>query len=501
MRARPSPSPWLVAAALLVAWGAAQAVGWTHDPPLTLPGGASGRGLWAEGAFKAHEARRFARFGAFWTLPGDDYRFWLAQSPVHVVPLAGWLTALGPTVGALRAWGVVLHGLALAATAAWFVRSGRPVAAAALGVWAVTDHALRFGARAGLAESTLDAVGVAFVLAGLAALRRPSWLPAVPLLGAAVVLTKQSGVVLLPVGVGVAVAAWSRTAADPAGRRAWWAAVVLALGLAAAGAWYVQTPEVWRTVAWNANHVLGDDDLSTTAPSLGQLAPWAVLGRLVDPARLGDLLWRFPVAGPLAAVAVADTIRRARGGAPVDDDAVAATAALACVLGALQLTDHTFFRYHLLLYPWVGWLAARGAAGLWEAGWRRLVLGAAAVHVAGNLGVTVAHHAQAPSDLWDATAILAPHLTDDAVVTGLPAPWLGFGAPGDHAIVRPPFHCDRDSLTRLGLTHLLQVRRGDWSRDCIEAHAPERLQGAVQRATLRFRGYHYALIELAPASP
>lgn len=490
----------LVVAAVALALVVVQALGWRLDPPRDLPNGIYPRDLWAEGAFKAHEARRWALFGVWSTNDVDNYRFWLVQSPAHVWPLALWLKTLGVTWSNLRLYSVLTYAAGWLLLLGAAVRLRRDDAAIAVTVGMLGDFYLRHAARSALIEVPLTSLSCAVFAVAVLALRNPRWVFALPVLSTLAILTKQSGAFLAVFSVIAALLVRHRHRHHPSVQQATRAWVglgsVLALGFLA----YALSDEYWRTIEWNANHMMGRDNDRASNLRLWYLDPLRIARRLLNHTRWRDAIWFYvpmtlPFALPFAGWVGVRTFLSSRlwpwvaerigwdptRRRPVDDDDLLVALLLALTVGMLFFTHQTRLRFALTMFPWMWWSTGR-AIGLLMAHRRSWGLAGAGFAVAGFVathGVWHAEHAGDPStDLYDGNTKLAQLLDEDDVLVGKTAPWMAFESRAEHYVLRFPFNCSAESVRALAPTHLLRVSVKEYTRVCLRKLRPDWLRGA-----------------------
>ena len=480
------------------------------DPPWPLPNGQSGQELVVEGPAKAHEARKWALFGEFDTHPADQYRFWRAQSPVYVYPLAWWLRDFGVGWTQLKVFGVVATGVGfsvLLVLAAWrWGARGMAAAGAMLGVHFYSIHYC----RAGLLEPYLNTWAILTVAFGLLALRDLRWSIAMQWCLAATLLVKLNAAFLVPLVLGITVAAHLR--ARRRGTPARWHAIVLGHGvlLGALLLTYMLSDPYWRTVEWNYMHAIHDEKGFET-PDLTDVPGLVVLGRMVDVRRLGNgLAMVFPVMLGLAVLRLIVTLHAlirkrpdaAGVGQHVSDFDVVFAAWLLLAWGILQLTPLTWLRLSMILFPPMTLMAAGGLMLVLErfAERPRVRLGiVAAVAVA-----LLATHGrwqlqwlrEHGTQIHDNNVVMAEAVAGKgATIVGHYASSMTFDSEADYFYVKRHFNLVPEVLDQLPFTHVFS-RLG--KRDRVRKRVPWRFVGAKKIAEARFRDRHWQLLELAP---
>lgn len=476
------------------------------DPPWPLPNGQPGQELVVEGPAKAHEARKWALFGAFDTHPADEYRFWRAQSPVYVYPLAGWLREVGVGWAQLKTFGVLATGvgfcvlLALAA-GRWGAR-GMAAAGVMLGANFYSIHYC----RAGLLEPYLNTWAILTVAFGLLALRDLRWSLAMQWCLAAALLVKLSAAYLVPLALGITFVAHRR--AHRRGAPTWQHAVILGHGalLGAGLVSYMLSEPYWRTVEWNFVHMVHDDSGFET-PDLAEVPGLVVLGRMIDPARLGNgLVMVYPVMLWLAVLRLVVTVhalvRKRLGSEPTGDFEVVTAVWLLSAWVSLQLTPLTWLRFSMVLNPPMTLMAVGGLMWLLDRfdGRRAHQLGFVALVVAGILATHVRWQLQwlreHTTQIHDNNVIMAKAVAGKrATIVGHYGSSMTFDSEADYFFAKRHFNLSKEVLDQLPFTHVFS-RIG--KRDSIRKRVPWRFVGAEPIAEAAFRDRTWQLLELAP---
>lgn len=483
------------------------------DPPWPLPNGQPGQELVVEGPAKAHEARKWALFGAFDTHPADQYRFWRAQSPVYVYPLAGWLREVGVGWAQLKTFGVLATGVGFCVLLALAVRRwgarGMAAAGVMLGVHFYSIHYC----RAGLLEPYLNTWAILTVAFGLLALRDLRWSIGMQWGLAGALLVKLSAAYLVPLALGITFIAHRRAhrRGAPKGQHA----LILGHGalLGAALVWYMLSEPYWRTVEWNFVHMVHDEKGFET-PDLTDIPGLAVLGRMVDIRRLGNgLALVFPVMLWPAVLRLGVTlralflrfVRRRDDAEQLHDLDVVAAIWLLSAWGILQLTPLVRVRFSMILFPPMTLMAAGGLMWLLDrfAERRRVQLGIVAV---GAVALLATHgwwqlrwlreHA---TQIHDNNVVMAKAVAGKkATIVGHYGSSMTFDSDADYFFAKRHFNLSEEVLDQLPFTHVFS-RIG--KRDSIRKRVPWRFVGAEPIAEAAFRDRTWQLLELAPRDP
>lgn len=462
------------------------------DPPVRYPSGQRAKELLWEGPAKAHEARRYGLVGQITTNPADNYRIWSTQSPAYVWPLSGFFRLFGTGYIQLRIFAALVGAVGLAALYAIGRQHLHPgVALGASGLYAVSFYNFHLS-RGGLLEPYLNTILILAFFAGVLSLKRLPWLVACQLAFVAAVLTKQTAVFALPAlgGIGVAAVVGAHRRASPR----WQYVLTLASGavLAVGLLWYVARPEYWRTLEWNFGHaILGVEE--HRLPSLGSLDLPALMSRLGDPERWGQMYLFVVPAGILAVIQIGRVVVRALRRAPVNLVDLVACAWLASALVTLQLADLVAPRFSIITLPPTVLLAASLIATSWRSIGR---FSARAVPLAAALLLVLATDLRwqwdwwrgATHDLHSAGETLSRELDAGSVVAGTKAPGLVFDTVAEAYYVKKGFNNSDAALSRLGITHLILQRGHTSSRFARFTKEP--------RLSVRLAGISYTLYRL-----
>jgi len=476
------------------------------DPPWPLPNGQSGQELVVEGPAKAHEARKWALFDAFDTHPADQYRFWRAQSPVYVYPLAGWLREVGVGWAQLKAFGVLATGvgfvvLLVLAAGRWGAR-GMGALGVMLGLHFYSIHYC----RAGLLEPYLNTWAILTVAFGMLALRDLRWSIGMQWCLAGALLVKLSAAYLVPLALGLTLVAHRR--AHRRGVARWQHALVLGHGaaLGAALVAYMLSDPYWRTVEWNFVHMVHDEKGFET-PDLTDIPGLAVLGRMVDIRRLGNgLVLVFPVMLWLAVLRLGVTVHALFRKRPLSEhlsdlDWVAA-AWLLSAWGILQLTPLVRVRFTMILFPPMALMAAGGLMLLLDRCSERrgvqlgIVAAAAVALLATHVRWQVRWLDEHTTHIHDNNVVMAEAVAGKkATIVGHYASSMTFDSEADYFFAKRHFNLSKEVLEQLPFTHVFS-RVG--KRDSIRKRVPWRFVGAKPIAEAKFRDRTWTLLELAP---
>lgn len=490
-----------IAVALVAAFVAVRLVALDADPPWPLPNGQSGQELVVEGPAKAHEARKWALFGQFDTDPADEYRFWRAQSPAYVYPLAWWLATVGVGWAQLKIFGALATTLGLFGVLWLSLRRHGAVAMTAAGVLLGANFYAMHYSRAGLLEPYLNMLAVGVVAAGLAARRDLRWSVLMHWVLLAALLTKLSAAYLVPVVVTLTVLAHRSAAGRDTPR--WQHAVVLGHGIAVAAGLsiYMLSEPYWRTVEWNYVHMVHDGS-GFGDPRMSGIAIGDVLGRLFDLDRLGPgFAQLFPVALPLAllrlVVTVVQVVRR-----HVEAYDAVLVLWLMSAFALLQLTPLVLVRFTIIVVPPLVLLAAGGVALIMDRlrsrRWAQWAVGGAIV-----LALAATHGRWQSQWLGNRTTqIRANNEAMAKAVQGQRATIVGhygaamtFGTTADYFYVKKHFNLSKETLSVLPFTHVFS-RLG--KRDSVRRRVPWRFVGAKEVARAQFRERNWALLRLDP---
>lgn len=433
------------------------------DPPVAHPDGRQAYELRVEGIAKAHEARNAAVFGSWQTNPVDNYQFWRAQSPAWVYPLSWFLKIFGAGYVQLRTFSVLGSLIGLLGVVAFASLRLGPTWAALAGLVALLNSYEIFFARSALLEPAVNSWMTLTALCCVLAFRQHFWAIAAQVCLVATILTKQTGMVLVPLVLGVTVLSWLSARR----RGAAWSWASLASFVAAAGALfaYSQTPAYMRALTWNWGHMLLRKTQVKTV-NVGDLQLMALAERFLDAERLKILtLFVFPGAFLFVLIALIFTIRRTWAERRLTPwDGVLFTWLLTA-LGAVMVTQQLERRFFLIVLPPLALIAASGLHDLYELLRTRGRL-VALSHVATALvvaSILLTHGKwylkwyQRPTYVTrDTNAWVRERIGNrPASVVGFWAGPFVFDTPFAYYYVKEYFNTDRRALKQLGVTHVL----------------------------------------------
>jgi 4-amino-4-deoxy-L-arabinose transferase-like glycosyltransferase len=475
------------------------------DPPIEHPDGRQAYELRVEGIAKAHEARNAAVFGSWQTNPVDNYQFWRAQSPAWVYPLSWFLKIFGAGYAQLRTFSVLASLLGLLGLVAFAsLRLGATWAALA-GLIALLNSYEIFFSRSALLEPTVNSGMTLTALCCVLAFRHHFWAIAAQVCLVVVILTKQTGMVLVPLVLGVTVL--SSISARRRGVAWFWAP--LATFVAAAGGLfaYSRTPAYMRALAWNFGHMLLRKRQVTTV-DVSDLRLMGMAERFFDTDRLKILtLFVFPGAFLFVLIALIFAIRRTwvqRRLTPWDG--VLFTWFITA-LGAVMVTEQLERRFFLIVLPPLALITASALHDLYELlrtrGW--LV---ALSHVATALVIAcilLTHGRwylkwyQHPTYVTrDTNAWVREQIGNrPASVVGFWAGPFVFDTPFAYYYVKEFFNTDRRALKQLGITHVLYREPRGKTEGILDRRFPNWKQKARSLGSRRVWGkYRVVLYEL-----
>jgi 4-amino-4-deoxy-L-arabinose transferase-like glycosyltransferase len=433
------------------------------DPPSAHPDGRQAYELRVEGIAKAHEARNAAVFGNWQTNPADNYQFWRAQSPAWVYPLSWFLKVFGAGYAQLRTFSVLASMLGLVGLIAFASLRLSPNWAALAGLIALLNSYEIFFSRSALLEPAVNSGMTFTALCCVLAFRHHLWAIAAQVCLIAAILTKQSGVVLVPLVVGVTVL----SSMSARRRGAAWSWASLASFVVAAGGLfaYSRTPGYMRALSWNFGQVLlGKNQVKTV--DVTALQSVALADRVFDIDRLKVLtLFVFPGAFLFVLVWLIFAIRRTRAERALTPwDGVLFTW-LITAFGAALVTNQLERRFFLIVLPPLALMAASGLHDLYEFLRTRgrlvaLSHAATALVVAGILlthGRWYLKWYRDPTYVTrDTNAWIEERIGNrPAVVVGFWAGPFVFDTPFTYYYVKEYFNTDRRALKQLGITHVL----------------------------------------------
>jgi len=467
------------------------------DPPHSLPNGARIYELFTDPPAKSYEARSWALFGRWATSPGDNYGFWRPQSPVWVYPLALYYRVFGATYATMRVFSTLCATAGLVAFLALLARKLRGLPFFVAGALLTVNYYHVVYARSGLLEALLNTFVVLTVYFLLLSRRHLAWLLAAEVAFVLALLTKQTGVYLLPLLLGVGISRYRAARGAPA----WLRALPIALFLVAAAllAWYTSRDFYLRTVAWNYDHmVLGDGG---GAPHRAPILD--ALGRLISPATWGvGFFSLFPVAGLLALIEATRVIVAAARRRATDWEVIV-TAWAAASFGVLLFTPYLLVHYRLILFPPVTALAGAAVARLARVRLRRAPVRAAlAIALAVEVGLHLFWFGDAARRRTYGLATAERAIVDavgarDAVFAGMWAGPLIFGTPYQWYYIKAIFNQRREVIDAFGITHQLEIDRNDLANRHLRALYLAEIQDRRRLLAFDLRGRHVELHELS----
>jgi 4-amino-4-deoxy-L-arabinose transferase-like glycosyltransferase len=433
------------------------------DPPLLHPDGRQAYELRVEGIAKAHEARNAAVFGSWQTNPVDNYQFWRAQSPAWVYPLSWFFKVFGAGYAQLRTFSVLGSLLGLLGLMAFASLRLGPTWAALAGLIALLNSYEIFFARSALLEPAVNSWMTLTALCCVLAFRRHYWAIAAQVCLVATILTKQTGMVLVPLVLGVTVL----SSMSARRRGAHWSWASLASFVVAAGGLfaYSQTSAYMRALTWNWGHmVLRKTQVKTV--DVSDLPLMALAERFLDADRLKILtVFVFPGAFLFVLVALILAIRRTWAERRLTPwDGVLFTW-LITALGAVMVTEQLERRFFLIVLPPLALIAASALHDLYEllrARGQAVALSyAATALVVASLALTHGKSYlkwyRAPTYVTrDTNAWVREQIGNrPAAVVGFWAGPFVFDTPFAYYYVKEYFNTDRRALKQLGITHVL----------------------------------------------
>ncbi|APR78672.1 Hypothetical protein A7982_04019 [Minicystis rosea] len=430
------------------------------DPPTSLPNHANIYELFTDPPAKSYEARSFALFGTWSTAPGDNYAFWRPQSPVWVYPLALYYRVFGVSYASLRVFSTLCATAGLAVFLALLARKLRGLPFLVAGALLTVNYYHVVYARSGLLEALLSTFITLTVYFLLLSRRHLAWLIAAEATFVLGLLTKQSGVYILPLLLGVGV---FRYRAARASRLARALPLIGFVAAAAFLAWYTSRDEYLRTVAWNYDHmVLGDKVNSAQRTPVIE-----ALRRLVSRETWSiGFFTLFPVAGVLAigeAVRTSIAVVRRRA----TDWEVIVTLWAVSSFAVLLFTPYLAIHYRLILFPPVAALAGAAVARLLRLGARRSwIRPAIALVVAAEIGLHLIWFAAAAQrrtyDMLTAERAIERAVGPrEAVFAGMWAGPLVFGTRYRWYYIKAIFNQQREVIDSFGITHQLEMNRNE----------------------------------------
>jgi len=475
------------------------------DPPKYLPNGARIYELFTDPPAKSYEARNWALFGSWSVSPLDNYQFWRIQAPAWVYPIAGFYRLFGVGYPQMRIFSTICSALGLVAVLAIAARRLRGWAFFLSGSFLTFNFYYIVYSRSGLLEALLNTFLALTVLFVFLAQRNAAWILAAQWALVLAFLTKMSGLYLLPLALIGGVVAYARHLRR--GAPAWVkiAPPAQAAAIVAGLSWYVSRPAYWRTVTWNYGHAVFDNGgIGSVEATHFPLAKAA--GRLIASSTWDTGFFSlFPVAGLFATIALLRLfyvwIRRRR----FDAWDVIVAAWFVSSFGVLLLTPLMWVHYRLILFPPVALLAASLIQAMFEEPWlaRRAALahGIAALALVVDLAVhgywTERMIKRRTYSMREATQVIRDAAGNEgAVFAGMWAGPLVFETKDKWFYVKELFNQTGEILAGLGLTHTIDLDRGDLANGLIAKKHPVPMR--TRKALLQFdlRGHTVTLYHL-----
>lgn len=469
------------------------------DPPMKLPYGIQTRELWAEGAAKAHEARNYALFGAWRTSPVDNYQFWRPQAPVWVYSLAAVFKLLGVSILSARIHSIAVAWLGFMALLIYARRKLSPVGLIALGIFLGVNHFYVQYTRVGLVEPMVNLFAATTVYSAYRALTDPRWLVYTTGSSLLAVFSKMSGLALLPLLMVCAVVSLRR--AKLGARQALYLLAPSMLLLVCA-AIYMSSPEYRQRASWAVAHVGYAKEGQTTFDT-DKLELLDVFTRYLSPKRWTERFFLlFPVAATFCVPAVVHTVRQYWRTRSWGWDELTLLWLL-LTHASLQVSPLMDLRFYLCLFPPVALMGARGldlsVAALARQRAAGLVLAVAAFSIC--LAIDLPRHTawlrNRTYGVLEANRRVREQIgaRADAVLVGLWAPWLTLETPYKFYVVRERFNVTKESLSRLGITHLL-LAPGDRSGKFVQKSFPRQFRSKQPLTSFDVYTQHITLYEL-----
>ena len=467
------------------------------DPVVSLPNGVPVYELFTDPPAKSYEARNWALFGQ-WSLSAlDNYKFWRIQAPVWVYPIAGFYRLFGVGYVQLRVFSTICAAAGLVALLALAAQRLRGWSFFFAGAFLTFNYYDIIFSRSGLIESLLTTFAVITILFTYLAQRRLAWVLAAQWALLLAYLTKMSGIHLIPVALIGGVVAYVRHVRQ--GCPAWLrvAVPVQAAAIIAGVSWYVSRPAYWRTLAWNYGHALFNDG-GIQDVQVSKIPVGVALHRLLSGSTWGaGYMALFPIAGALALIELARLlylVARRRG---VESWEILVAGWFASSFGVLLLTPMLWVHYRLVLFPPVALLAASlihavfGAPWLARRAWLRhtiagtLLFADLAVHGWWLRGLVVnrSYHMVAAT-----RAITSKMGNEGHVFAGMWAAPLLFGTKQKWFYVKELFNSTPEILAGIGLTHVIDLNRGDLANAMIWRSHPAAQRSRQKLLQLRLRG-------------
>lgn len=472
------------------------------DPPIAHPDGRQAYELRVEGIAKAHEARNAAVFGSFQTNPVDNYQFWRAQSPVWVYPLSWFLKVFGAGYAQLRTFSVLGSLIGLAGLVAFAsLRLGTTWAALA-GLIALLNSYEIFFARSALLEPTVNSWMTLTALCCVLAFRQHYWAIAAQVCLVATILTKQTGLVLVPLVLGASVL----SVISARRRGAAWSWAALASFVAAAGGLfaYSRTPAYMRALTWNWGHMLLRKT-QVKEVDVDDLRKVELFQRFLDTERLKILtVYVFPGAFLFVLVALVFAILRTRAERRVTPwDGVLFTWFFSA-LGAVMVTEQLERRFFLIVLPPLALITASALHDLYalvRARGKVVVLSyAATALVVASIFLThgkfyLKWYRDPTYVTRDTNAWVREKIGErKAVVVGFWAGPFVFDTPFVYYYVKEYFNTERRAIKRLGVTHVLYREPRGKTEGILDKRFPNWKKNARQLGTRRVWGKHRVVL-------
>lgn len=476
------------------------------DPPVTLPNHTDPTVLFSDPPAKSYEARTWALFDRWVTSPADNYQFWRTQSPVWVYPLALYYRVFGATYATLHVYSILVAAAALAVFLAVAARKLRGFPFLAAGALLAFNYYHFLIARSGLIEPLENLFVILTVYFLLLSRRHLAWLMAAEVAIVLAFLTKQSGLFLLPLVIGVGVLRYFAELRSPrrdGGVPRWLlriAPVALFVVLCAGLAWYVRRPDYVRTIGWNYYHMVRNKD-----PNVGSSPLLDVLKRAFSTGTwTRGYLELFPVAGALALGellhVIVRTVRRR-----ATEWEIVASLWLAAAIGVLLITPHLIIHYRLILFPPVAVMAGAALASLRRLRPLRIRPRTSRTLLALAVCAEVAVHAVwygrwasgRTYELASAQRIIQQQVGDrDAVFAGSWAGPLIFGTEYQWYYIKVIFNMRRAAIKSFGITHMLELEHGDLSGARILELFETEVERRQMLDRMRVRGSNVTLYSL-----
>jgi hypothetical protein len=468
----------------------------TADPPGWLPNRARVHELFSDPPAKSYEARNHALFGVWTTSPVDNYQFWRIQAPLWVYPISWFYRLFGVGYAQMRVFSTLCatSGLALFLVLAAKRLRGFPFWLA--GAFLTFNYYYICYARSGLLEALLNTYVIFTVLSLHLARRHLAWLLVAEWGLAGSFLTKQTGSYLLPLVVVAGALAWNHHRKRGASRALLVAPFAQGAAIAAGLTWYVLRDAYWRTVTWNYGHMIFNED-ATSAVDVSRFPLLAILARLVWPDTWAQGFYAlFPVAGGLATLGFFRVVYRAarRRGGDEWDRLIAGW--LAASFGVPLLTPLTGVHYRLILFPPVALMGAsflafaldhprmRGRPRL-----GRLISGVLLASEVITHGIWYADWAIHRTYSISAAGDLLRRTVGDEgnVFCGMWSGPMVFDTKNKYYYIKIIFNTDAKGIAQLGLTHILEIDKGDLAAETIAQTHPEMMRSRRSLLTLTLR--------------